>query len=85
MIGVICVIQFRLFQFFPYGNQSIPGWKDIGGMALITASANWPDRDGVVSCPFYGFLANAALSLVKVTVHLHQGLWLVTSSSQLLQ
>ncbi|MBR0519417.1 hypothetical protein IJJ97_06470 [bacterium] len=70
MIGLICVILFRLFLLHLLGYQPIPGWEDIGGMALITASTSWPDRDGVVSCSLYGFLADAALSLVKVTVHL---------------
>ena len=70
MVVLISVILFCLFQFFPYGYQSIPGWEDIGGMALITASTSWPDRDWVVSCSLYGFLADAALSFVEVTVHI---------------
>ena len=85
MVVLISVILFCLFQFFPYGNQPISGWEDIGGMALVTASTSRPDRDWVVSCSLYGFLADAALSFVGVIVHLHQGLWLVSSSNQQLQ
>ena len=70
MIVLFSVILFRLLLFCLLGNQSIPGWENIGGMALVTASTRWPYRDGVVSCSFYGFLTDAALSLVGVIVHL---------------
>ena len=70
MIGLICVFLFRLFLFCLLRYQLIPGWEDIGVETLVTTSTSWPDRDGVVSCSLNGVLADAALSLVKVTVHL---------------
>ena len=85
LIVLFSVILFRLLLFCLLGNQPIPGRENIGGMASVTASTRWPDRDGVMPCSLYGFLTDAALSLVKVIVHLYQGLWLVSSSNLLLQ
>ena len=70
MIGLVSIILFRLLLLSLLGNQPIPGRKDIGGETLVTASTNRPCRDGVVSYSLYGFLADAAFSLVGVIVHL---------------
>lgn len=75
MIGLVSIILFRLLLLSLLGNQPVSGWKDIGGVALVTASPTRPDRDGVMSRPIKRLPAYAALPLVSLIVHLHQGLW----------
>ena len=75
MIGLVSIILFRLLLLSLLGNQPISGRKDIGGVALVTASPTRPDRDGVMSRPIKRLPAYAALPLVSLIVHLHQGLW----------
>ena len=85
VVVLISVILFSLLLFSLLGNQHVPGREDIGGVALVTAPTSRPDRNGVMTRPIKRLPTNAALPLVSLIVHLHQGLWSGPSSSQQLQ